>query len=301
MRIYAALLCLLLCLLIPSSVLGAGPVDTQRSCELTIYFSHGGEKFAGTEFCAYRVAKFEWSGALTLTDEFSELSVDFVKLDQADWRSLAETLSTYVITEKIEPDQTQKTDAKGRASFSDLKPGVYLVVGDSVLTKTQYFIPMPSMIAIPFADENNKWDYEQDVKIKYEYGDRDLVDITAVKVWSDKGWKPLRPKYITVHLYGNGEKMDEVRLNKYNNWRYTWEDLDGSVIWKVVEYPVPEDYTVTIEREGKVITITNSRPPADEDDILPQTGLDWWPVWILAALGMTLFTLGWIRSRKNEG
>lgn len=298
MRIYTALLCLLLCLLIPASALGAGLVDTQRSCELTIHFSHGSDKLAGTEFRAYRVAKFERTGALKLTDEFAELSVDFVELDQADWRTLAETLSAYVITEKIDPTQTQTTDASGNAYFTDMKPGVYLVVGDSVLTKKQYFIPMPSMIAIPYVDADNQWDYVQEVNIKYEYGDRDLVDITAVKVWRDKGWKPLRPKYITVHLYGNGKKVDEVRLDKYNNWRYTWEDLDGGVIWKVAEAPVPKDYRVTIEREGEVVTIINSRPPADEDDILPQTGLDWWPVWILAALGMTLFVLGWMRSRK---
>lgn len=301
MRRYAALLCLLLCLLLPVCALGAGLVDTNRSCELTLHFRSGGAGLADTEFRVYRVAKFERTGALTLTDEFAELSVDFVELDQAGWRELAETLSGYVLSEEIEPAQTQKTDAKGDAVFDELKPGIYLVTGDSTLTKTHYFIPMPTMIAIPDVDDHDRWAYEREINAKYESGERDLTDITVVKVWQDKGWKPLRPVYVTVQLYGNGEKVDEVRLSKYNNWRHTWEDLDGAVVWKVVEKPVPQDYKVTIKREGEVITVLNSRPAAHEDEILPQTGLDWWPVWICAAIGMVLFALGWLRSRKNEG
>lgn len=301
MRIHAALLCLLLCLLLPVSALGAGFVDTQRDCELTIHFRHDGEALADTEFRVYRVAKFEKSGALTLTDEFAALSVDFVELDQSGWRALAQTLSGYVVSEEIAPSQSCKTDENGSAVFSGLKPGIYLTVGDSALTKTQYFIPMPTMIAIPATNESDKWVYEREINMKFEFGDRDLTDITAVKIWQDKGWRPLRPEYITVHLYGNGEKMDEVRLSKYNNWRHTWEDLDGGVAWNVVEKPVPDEYKVQIEHVGDVFTVINQRPPADEDDILPQTGLNWWPVWICAGLGMMLFVLGWMRSRRNEG
>ena len=299
MRRYLAML--LLCLLLPACALGAGLVDTDHSCTLTLHFRDHGAGLPGTEFRVYRVAKFERTGALTLTDEFAALSVDFVELDQAGWRTLAETLSGYVIAEEIEPDQKKMTDENGDAVFENLLPGIYLTTGDSALTKTHYFIPMPAMIAVPDTDEQDRWVYEREINVKYEYGERDLTDITAVKVWQDKGWRPLRPEYITVHLYGNGEKVDEVRLSKYNNWRHTWEDLDGGVVWKVVEKPVPEDYKVKIEHTGKVVTITNQRPPAQENEILPQTGLDWWPVWILAALGMTLFVLGWLRSRRNEG
>lgn len=301
MRRYAALLCLLLCVLLPAAALGAGFVDTNHDCDLTLHFRSGGTGLADTEFRVYRVAKFERTGALTLTDEFTALSVDFVKLDQQGWRELAETLSGYVLSEEIAPVQKKMTDEKGDVVFADLKPGIYLVTGDSTLTETHYFIPMPTMIAIPDVDDNDRWVYDRQINAKYESGERNLTDITVVKVWADKGWKPLRPGYVTVHLYGNGEKVDEVRLNKYNNWRYTWENLDGAVVWKVVEKPVPADYKVSIEREGEVITVVNSRPPADEDDILPQTGLDWWPVWICAAIGMILFVWGWLRSRKSEG
>lgn len=292
-------LLVLLCVLLAAGAMAAGRVDTERSCSLTAEFSHEGMPFADVQLRIYRVAKFAASGELSLTEEFSEMSVDFVELDQAAWRKLAQTLSAYVISDGIEPTATAKTDVNGKAVFEGLKPGVYLVVGDSCLTETHYFIPAPAMVAIPATDADDKWDYEQAIKLKYESGERNLVDLTVVKVWQDKGWKPLRPEYITVHLYGNGEKVDEIKLNKYNNWRHEWKNLDGAVDWKVVEKPVPPDYTVEIEQEGEVITVINQRPPAEEDEILPQTGLDWWPVWILAAAGMVLFFLGWLRNRKG--
>ncbi|MBQ4266391.1 MAG: Cna B-type domain-containing protein [Clostridia bacterium] len=309
MRIHAArvrialcaVLCLLLCVFFAMPASAAGRIDLASNGSLDVTFAHSSAPLADVPFRIYRVADFAASGALSLTDEFAALSVDFVELDQAAWRNLAETLSGYVIAEEIAVEQEKATDETGHVLFEGLKPGIYLLVGDTALTKKHYYTPMPALVAVPATDEDDRWDYSQEVKIKYESGERDLTDITVVKVWRDKGWAPLRPEYIKVHLYGNGEKVDEVKLNKYNNWRYEWEDLDGAVSWKVVEKPVPEDYTVEITKDGKVITIINSRPPADEDDILPQTGLDWWPVWILAALGMTLFALGWLRSRKNEG
>ena len=47
--------------------------------------------------------------------------------------------------------------------------------------------------------------------------------------------------------------------------------------------------------------IKNTRPPRpDDDEHLPQTGLNWWPVWLLAGAGMLLFVIGWIRRRESE-
>ena len=148
------------------------------------------------------------------------------------------------------------TDEKGDVVFEGLKPGIYLVTGDSTLTETRYFIPIPTMIAIPDVDEDDRWVYDREINAKYESGERNLTDIIVVKIWEDNSWKPMRPGYVTVHLYGNGEKVDEIRLNKYNNWRYTWENLDGAVVWKVVEKPIIVEKIVEVEKVvEKVIEI----------------------------------------------
>ena len=42
---------------------------------------------------------------------------------------------------------------------------------------------------------------------------------------------------------------------------------------------------------------TPTRTPSGS---LPQTGVNWWPVWLMGGLGMALFLLGWIRRRLSE-
>ena len=120
---------------------------------------------------------------------------------------------------------------------------------------------------------------------------------------------------------------DTVTLSESNNWRYTWSDLDDDCHWQVVEYQVPDDYTVSVSREGITFVITNTldkdTPPPNPSEpnipgenipddpvplgpgepgepTLPQTGTSWWLVPVLACGGMLLFMLGWMRRRNEE-
>lgn len=98
--------------------------------------------------------------------------------------------------------------------------------------------------------------------------------------------------------------------------------------WRVVEYETPEGYTVTVEREGITFVMTNSqieeipdeqtpeggRPPGEntpplenipDEPIpmgpsLPQTGMLWWPVPVLACAGLFLFLMGWGKRRHEK-
>ena len=61
---------------------------------------------------------------------------------------------------------------------------------------------------------------------------------------------------------------------------------------------MPDNYTVTYTAKGTVLTVTNTykAPPEkpDEPD-LPQTGILWWPVPVMAGLGIVFFGAGWLR------
>jgi hypothetical protein len=57
---------------------------------------------------------------------------------------------------------------------------------------------------------------------------------------------------------GDGEVYETVTLNAANNWRHTWEDLDASVEWRVVEKEVPAGYSVVTELENTTFVITNT-------------------------------------------
>ena len=76
---------------------------------------------------------------------------------------------------------------------------------------------------------------------------------------------------------------------------------------------MPEGYTVSISREGITFVITNTLKPFEEPEPtptpgtpdtpgenLPQTGVLWWPVPLLAVLGALLLLLGWGLRRRDE-
>ncbi len=118
--------------------------------------------------------------------------------------------------------------------------------------------------------------------------------LTVKKVWSgDKGIK--RPEAVTATLYNGTEKVESVLLNAANGWTYTWENLDPSGSWQVVETNIPKEYTPSYKVENGVVTITNTAT-------LIHTGQLKWPVPVLGGLGLILAALGCVVIfRKKKG
>lgn len=159
----------------------------------------------------------------------------------------------------------------------------------------------------------------------------------VLKVWKDDANPQNRPKEITVQLLQNGVVYDTVTLNASNNWRYTWDQLDNWSDWTVVEQ-TPAGYTVTVTQEGITFVITNTstsehpsettvpstspsepgtsesstqpdtpghpdnpdEPDKPDQPNLPQTGLLWWPVPLLAAAGLICVIAGITITRHRH-
>ena len=132
-------------------------------------------------------------------------------------------------------------------------------------------------------------------------------------MWDDDGNEASRPNYIVVQLLGNGEVVDTVVLSEQNNWEYTWEELDETVLWQVVERNVSDGYTVTVVQEGITFVVTNTKPPVepgpspsvppDDQPWLPQTGMLQWPVLALVGAGGLLVVIGLVvvvRTRSDD-
>ena len=109
-----------------------------------------------------------------------------------------------------------------------------------------------------------------------------------------------------MELYNGAELVDTVQLSAANNWRQTWTDLTAGD-WRVVERTAVEGYTVVSTHEGYEYVITNSYTApggstggSSGGGKLPQTGMLWWPVPLLAIAGMALFLAGWIRHGRGE-
>lgn len=123
------------------------------------------------------------------------------------------------------------------------------------------------------------------------------VDLTVEKHWSgDKENINKRPTSVSVTLYNGKEAVETVKLGQWNNWSYTWKNLDGNGDWSVLEVNIPKGYTPSYKVSGNTVTITNTAT-------LIQTGQLNWPILILGGTGLLMLAAGVVlmtRKRKNE-
>jgi len=92
--------------------------------------------------------------------------------------------------------------------------------------------------------------------------------LTVHKIWDDNGY-PDRPDSVTVHLLRDGKEHETVKLNKDNQWTYSWDQLDDRYEWSVKE-DVPSGYEESYKIEGNTVFITNHKdytPPVEPDDV----------------------------------
>lgn len=290
---------------------------------LAIFHKVEEKAVADVEFSIYAVADEKGN----LTGSFKNYPVSLKGLDSAGLKNAAETLSGYAIRDNIKAFESTKTDANGVAVFpveKTLKKGIYLIIGKSYSTETYVCNVQPILLSLPNVDENGNALYEVKIESKFELIEKDkTTQMSVVKVWKDKT-EHYRPSKIEVQLIDNesGKIHDTVALNKDNNWRYTWTGLPEGHVWSVVEKNVPEYYTVSSEKEGLTVKLTNTSekeytPPKTPDkepgqgtpsdsptpqkgNKLPQTGTWWWPVPVLAGLGLAFLIIGLIRRQRNE-
>lgn len=301
-RILPILFCILLLL---TGVSAAAPAP---EASVTVLFRHENSPVAGASFALYQAA--EWNGTdYVLTAPFSGYSVNLSDdPDSEEWKALAATLAAYVARDGLTPLATGETDETGTLRFAGLSDGLYLVTGSPAELDEVLLFPQPMLVSVPFVREDGSKDTAVVTEPKYEARERseETVERRALKVWKDAG-KTDRPTEITVQLLCNGQVYDEQTLNEANHWAYAWQGLDASCDWQMIEKEVPEDYTVQVTRQSITFILTNTNdapppPPPPDKPTLPQTGLLWWPVPVLIALGAVAVCAGaFLLLRKKEG
>lgn len=308
-RITAVLFSMLaIVLLMPVQVPASEGMDPDQEISLIISCNDENWPLTGVQFDIYLVAAVDKYGEMTVADAFSEdyKKEELLELDEEGWRELAFTLEGYILQNQITPTDSGETDTEGRLVFpSDpdrkLTAGLYLVLGQHHI-QDRYVYDAAGSILLLTGPEN-------EINPKFEVTEQpDTVTRKVLKVWKDSGHEQERPKEITVQLFRDNDIYDTVTLNADNNWRYTWENLDGGCKWTVAEKK-PEAYKVTVTKEGITFVVTNtytegtpSGPSGSTGSKLPQTGQLWWPVPFLAAAGLLLIVIGLFlgRGAKNE-
>ena len=295
--------------ILPMQALAIEKIDEDADVSLTVEFQTEEGPLQDVVFKVYKVADMKGYGELEITDVFAMYPVILPNADSEDetslWKSAAQTWAAYARMDGIEPVDTGVTDANGMIRFPEgtarMTPGLYLVVGTSCATEDTLSTSEPSLLSLPMRDDKDQWQYDQTIYPKYARDRLEIQTAEVMKIWKDEGNKKNRPEEIQIQLLKDGVAYETVLLSKDNNWRYIWQALEAGAEWKVVEKEVPKDYTVSIEQQGTTFTVTNTYAGEEtpEDSKLPQSGVLWWPVPVLAILGMLFFIIGWIRYQKQ--
>ena len=138
-------------------------------------------------------------------------------------------------------------------------------------------------------------DDKQSIEFVNDY-DIPVCELTVRKVWSDNGKN--RPDSVTVELLDGGAVVDTITLGAWNDWSYTWSELDAREghSWKVREANVPQGYKASYSSDGSTVTIRNTLS-------LIQTGQLNWPVPVMAGAGGLLVLSGiavLLKKRKSD-
>lgn len=306
-QLLAVLMCLIICItLMPQTVWAGTNIDIDREASITLQYQDNGVGLSKVGFSVYKVADISPQAALTPSEDFAKYGIDF-NVTEEQWMTLSQTIAGYIARDSIEPVQTGSTDTSGKVVFKQLTPGLYLVIGERTEYNGYVYEPAPVMASLPNRANGSDWTYDITSAAKFEKNplpEGETVKREVSKVWEDKGGEKDRPKEVTVQLLADGKVYDTVTLNEGNDWFYSWDKLAADKKWQIVEKDVPENYKVTVSQEGISFIIVNrldNVPPGTPDEPkLPQTGQLWWPVPMLALLGLVLFMAGLIMRSKAE-
>lgn len=305
-RICQLLLVCLVALLFPMSTFAA-PTQEETDTSLTIKYI-----LPDTEFSFYKIADFSETGIFSLTEDFraygEQIGLNILedapeKMTTDTWRGMAISLESVIVRDGVEPAFSSVTDEDGQIYIANIEKGLYLIMGEMGEDDEHTYNPSAVLVCVPNRDEPGQWDSHPVIEHNKVDVDNKYEEYKVIKIWNDEGNENKRLKEIIVSLYmdGSSEPYDIVKLNEDNNWEYIWTNLPIGHSWTVAEEEV-ENYTVEYGVEGNVFSIKNTYqgPETPSEEPLPQTGQLWWPVPILAMLGIALFTLGWVRRTSGD-
>ncbi len=283
-------------------------VFAAKDCSLKVFCKWYDNGIANEKVNIYRLADYREDGKIVLSGDFKNYRAYMDSATAEALRVSAYTVYAYTSVNNLVPLKSSLTGENGLADFGVLPKGVYLVVTEdceNVNEEGTVFTFSPFIVFLPDID-TGKYNVEAHPKatliMSYEGV---FTDIEVVKSWRDKESKDLRPEEVSVSLFCDGKFAYKCKLNKENNWRYTWKNLDASKKWVIMEDNISKYYSVTIdEKEDFRFSLTNvlTNIPKKEavPEKLPQTGLLWWPVPVLFVMGAVLVTLGIVLRKKNE-
>lgn len=284
------------------------PVQAAKNGSITIIDkTYEGKLLENINVKLYKVADFTDNSRseIVMKDAFKDFELDIDKLVSSDaLEESARLCESFIREHSIKPLATTITDENGKAVFSDISDGIYLVMQSQVNSDEYTVTSVPFYVQVPFVDKNGNVNYQVTTYPKNEVVyPEDMDELSVIKIWKDNNNKDkMRPDYIEVGLYGNGQLKETVVLNNLNNWSYTWSDLSKDVVWNVEEINVPDNYRMTSERNQNHITITNEFDSDGDSYEIADTGdkmrMGFYVMLFAVSGGLILICVKYFRKRN---
>lgn len=284
---YLKILILISLIILPSAKVSADAVvdfNRRGSIKITLKESTDNTNIEGSEITIYQVAVLKEKNNNIAFEYIEELKDCPNSLE--DLKEPSITLINYIKDKNI-PKISLKTNKEGLVQYNNLDLGLYLVMQTNNIKG--YTIFSPFFIILPEYILDN-WNYDINAFPKTDI--IKLTDITVKKVWNKSNHTNL-PLEVNIELLKNGEVIDTVKLNKDNNWHYTWKNLEKSDKYTVREINIPIGYTASYRNDGNIFTITNT-------DTLIKTGQNILIIQVLAVTGLILIGIGIIYAKKSK-
>ena len=267
------LMSLMLCTILVGLLCVGAWAQTEAHCQLMIDYRYEDMAVSEASFRIYPIANFNDEQELEYTAAFSDLQLDKDALVDA-----AELLYARIEERGLLSEQIVTTDHHGKASFSSVPAGVFLLVCEP--TEMDGFV---------YHVENQVIVLREDITLcpkstKLPAGEQ-MISLKVVKRWDDQGYEHKRPTEISVRLLKDGKTFSTVTLSDANGWSHTWNDLLPNARW-TVEEDVPKGYKASVENPDGVFILTNQYKD------IPQTGHIWWPVIAVLFAGLVLIVVG---------
>ena len=256
--------------------------DRKGSISITLKEQDGKTPIAGVELSLYYVASVSLNSYNNLSYRFT---TEFMDCGTAiDDSALAAKLDEFVEVH-ASPVTKGMTDQNGKVVFSDLPLGLYFV--KQLKGVTGYAPCTPFLVTVPTKNTDG---FVFDVNASPKTEIEKLVSITVKKVWNTDESTRIADS-VTVRLLRNGNVVKTAKLTAGNDWKVTYADMPASDSYSILEVNVPNGFTATYSQNGYVFTVTNSAS-------LIQTGQLFWPIPVLAIVGLSLIGMGAIILRK---
>jgi len=117
-KLWAALLCAVLCISCIPVADARGPIEVDRRGSMTLDYKPG-----ETTFSLYYVALVDAYANFTYSDDFDDYALEIPTKDGENWHEMANTLAIYADADELIPDRLGITDQEGAWCLHSGHPG----------------------------------------------------------------------------------------------------------------------------------------------------------------------------------